>query len=128
MSASNPPRPVLIFDGDCGFCRRTVRKGREITGDAIEYLSQQSPDCARRFPGLDREALRISVHLVEPDGTVTRGAHAILRALATNPRWQWAVRLYARQRWVARVMEAVYAWVARHREGVSRITRPFFRE
>ena len=34
-----PPRdkPLLIFDGECGFCRRWVERGESLTGDRVGY-------------------------------------------------------------------------------------------
>lgn len=121
-------RPVLIFDGACGFCRRSVGRARRITGDRIEYLAQQDAACARRFPQLEGERLAESVHLVECDGRVSRGARAMFRAVAVNPRWSWLLRRYERWVWFARSSEAIYRWVARHRTLMSRVTRPFLPE
>lgn len=118
----------MIFDGDCGFCRRSVRSFKSLTGEAVEYIPQQAPECRERFPELDPEALQRSVHVVEPNGKVTSGAEAVVRALATNPRWRWPAGVYARSRLAASVLEWGYAFVARHRMLFSRISRPFLRE
>jgi predicted DCC family thiol-disulfide oxidoreductase YuxK len=129
-SGSSQPalrRPVLIYDGDCGFCRGSVQRGASITGPAVEYLAQQARECRERFPELDPEALKESVHLVEPDGRVSRGAEAVFRALGVNPRWGWAVRAYERHPLLAGFLEWSYALVARHRTLFSWLTRPFLR-
>lgn len=118
-------RPVLIYDGDCGFCRRSVARAERLTGSRVEYLAQGAAECRTRFPSLPPEALRESVHLVEPGGRVSRGAEAVLRALATQERWGWALRSYERSRWLAAVLEWAYRRVARNRTFVSWITRPF---
>ena len=35
---SNPPeKPLVVFDGDCHFCRRWIERWREMTGGAVEY-------------------------------------------------------------------------------------------
>ena len=76
----NDARPVMVFDGDCGFCRRWIARWQHATGDRIEYAAFQ--DDASRFPGVPREQFAQAVHLVEPDGRVTRGAEAVARTLA----------------------------------------------
>lgn len=121
-------RPVLIFDGECGFCRRSVARARRITGERVEFLAQQDLACARRFPKLESGRLAESVHLVEPDGRVCRGAEAMFRTVSVNPRWAWLKRRYERSAWFASLCEAVYAWVARHRVFMSRVTRLFLPE
>ena len=51
-----PPKPLLIFDGDCHFCRRWIERWREITAGAVEYAPSQ--EVAERFPEIPREAIR----------------------------------------------------------------------
>ncbi|PYK29997.1 MAG: hypothetical protein DME57_08395, partial [Verrucomicrobia bacterium] len=50
--ANPPPKPLLIWDGECHFCRRWIERWREITGDQVDYeTSQQVGD---RFPEISR--------------------------------------------------------------------------
>lgn len=115
----------MIFDGECGFCRRSVVRIRRLTGGEVEFLAQQSPDCAARFPFLDPRRLAESVYLVEPGGRVSHGAEAVMRALAVggrHPGGQWA---YERVPGLAGVLEWGYRRVARNRPFFSWLTRPF---
>jgi len=77
------PKPVLIYDGRCGFCRIWLDYGRRIAGDRIEYLASQ--DVGDRFPQIPREAYAQSVQLVRPDGSVASGARAVFESLGTLP-------------------------------------------
>ena len=65
-------RPTLLYDGDCGFCRRSVLWLIRRTGDAVDV---------RPFPSATPDA----VELTEPDGRRTRAAVACCRALAYAP-------------------------------------------
>jgi predicted DCC family thiol-disulfide oxidoreductase YuxK len=31
----------MLFDGDCGFCRRWIGKWKELTGDRVRYAPYQ---------------------------------------------------------------------------------------
>src|SRR5580693_1410000 len=95
--------PVLIFDGKCGFCRIWIDYWRQLTGKRIEYLPSQ--DVGNRFPQIPQEAYRQAVQLVQPDGTVTSGARAVFETLGL-------LRLY---RWIAGPTEALYRFIASHR-------------
>ena len=108
-------KPVLVYDGACGFCRRWVNRWRSVTGDAVDYAPYQ--DVADRFPSIPRDRFREAVQLIEPDGTVLSGAQAVLRALAHAPGSAWPLRLYERLPVVASVAESAYNFVARHRGG-----------
>ncbi len=72
-------RPVLIFDGDCHFCRFWVERWRGITAGRVDYRPFQ--DAAGDYPQIARSEFENAVQLIEPDGRVTQGADAVLRAL-----------------------------------------------
>ena len=112
-------RPVLVFDGDCGFCRLWIERWRRATGGKVDYEPFQS--AAARHPEVPREAYLEAIHLFEADRT-SRGAEAALRALAYAPRLSWLPRFYAAPG-VALVAEAVYRFIAARRPLFARLTR-----
>ena len=57
-----PAKPVLIFDGDCNFCRRWILRWQQATGERVEYIPFQDPTVAQRFPELTRERCEQAVH------------------------------------------------------------------
>src|SRR3712207_3107438 len=73
-------KPVLLFDGKCGFCRIWIDYWRQITGDAIEYGASQ--EIGSRYPQIDPDRFKRSVQLVVPSGEVFEGAEAVFRSLA----------------------------------------------
>jgi predicted DCC family thiol-disulfide oxidoreductase YuxK len=119
--AHPPEKPVLIYDGDCGFCRRWIARWKQLTGERVEYVPLQSERVASQFPELPGAALETAVHLVEPDGRVTRGAEAAFRSQACARRWP--IWIYQNVPGVAPVSEAAYRVVARNRTFFSFVTR-----
>ena len=63
-----PSKPLLLFDGDCQFCRRWIARWKNSTGDAVDYLPFQDEEIARRFPEIPPAELETAVHLIMPDG------------------------------------------------------------
>ncbi len=115
-----PGKPVLIYDGSCGFCGRWIARWKRVTGDRIDCEPSQA--AASRFPDVPESAFAEAVHLIEPDGRRSRGAEAVFRALATVPRrraWLWA---YQRVPGFAALSEWCYRVVAGHRPFFSRMT------
>jgi predicted DCC family thiol-disulfide oxidoreductase YuxK len=101
-----------------------IARWKRATGERIEYAPFQQ--AAGRVPGLlgvPREAFARAVHLLEPDGRVTRGAEAALRSLARAPGLGWGLWLYRFVPGIALLAEAGYAWVASHRPLCARVTR-----
>lgn len=113
-------RPVMVFDGDCGFCRRWVARWRHATGDRIEYVPFQ--DSAERFRNVAREDFAQAVHLIEPDGRVTHGAEAVLRTLALGAGRRAPLWWYDHVPLFAPLSEFCYGLVARRRGVADRVT------
>ncbi len=117
---SPPPRPLLLFDGDCGFCRAWIARWRPVTKDRVDYAPSQGEE--KRFPEIPPDAFRRSVQVVLPDGRVVSGARGVLTALAEGGR-RWPLRLYETVPGAAAVSEAFYRAVAANRKTASAVTR-----
>ena len=117
-------KSVVVFDGQCAFCRLWIDYWRRMTGNQVEYLAYQ--EIADRFPGIPAERFREAVHVVLPDGEVLSGARAVFQLLTHapgGPLWLW---LYDRIPGFAPTTELGYRIVARHRNFSYRVTRLMF--
>src|SRR5437763_11042028 len=123
--ANPPPRPLMLFDGNCHFCRRWIERWQEKSGGKIDYASSQ--EAGSQFPELSGDDFARAVQLVEPDGTVTSGAEAVFRVLARGGRGgRWLHALYHRVPAFAATTETLYALISRNRSTASRVTRWFW--
>lgn len=120
MTDARPQRSVVIYDGQCPFCRRLVAFARRRDGRAqFEYIAFQEPGIVQRFPQLAGVDLGDSVRLIESDGNVLAGAaavHGVLRRLRFWRHLAWIYRLPGGA-WLA---QRGYACVARHRGFLSK--------
>ncbi|MGI9172512.1 MAG: lipase maturation factor family protein, partial [Chthoniobacterales bacterium] len=119
--ANPPPKPLLIFDGDCHFCRHWVERWREMTAGAVEYASSQ--EVGAGYPEIPAEEFQRSVQFIETDGAVYRGAEAVFRSLRSVGGARLLIWLYEHVPGFAFVTETAYALVARHRTFASTMTR-----
>ena len=111
-------KAVMLFDGDCGFCRRWIEKWKAKTGDKVAYHPYQK--VIHEYPQIREEDCQKAVHLVVADGTVYSGAHAVLKALSLAGHYRlvlWSYEHIAPVRWV---LEGGYHFVARSRSWLSR--------
>lgn len=121
LTVSLPPvRPLLVWDGDCRFCERWVRRLEKRVGPTLDTAPYQ--EVATRFPEVGEGAFAEAVHLIEPDGRVTRGAEAAFRSVKDVRGWSLGWRCYRRCGLFRRVSEALYRWVARNRGWLSKVT------
>jgi predicted DCC family thiol-disulfide oxidoreductase YuxK len=124
--AAPPPKPLMVFDGDCNFCTLWIRRWRQMTGDAVDYWPSQDDRVSTQFPEIPRERFNTAVQLIETNGVVYSGAEAVFRALGKNPKHQWLLRFYEQSPAFAKTTERSYEFVAGHRTGFSRLTRWFW--
>jgi predicted DCC family thiol-disulfide oxidoreductase YuxK/uncharacterized membrane protein YphA (DoxX/SURF4 family) len=123
--ASPPPKPLLIFDGDCGFCRRWAARWQRATGDAVDYLPFQDETVPKKYPEIPRANLEEAIHLILPDGAVHTGADAVFRSLAAGGVERWLFWCYRKIPPFADLTELIYEQVAAHRQFLSRLDRFF---
>ena len=119
-------KPVMIFDGDCNFCRRWIFRWQQSTGDRVEYVPFQDPSVAERFPELPRDRCEQAVQLIDTDGRIYSAAEAVFRVQAVAPWKRWPLWCYQQVPGVAPVTEWFYRFVATHRTGFSFLTRLFW--
>ncbi len=106
-------RVVLIYDGECGFCRLWVRRLRRLMRRAPECLPFQ--DAPLEQFGLTREQCSVAVQYVDKRGRVSAGSDAVARlfigagSLWFVPGWLMVVP------GVRQISQASYRWVARNR-------------
>jgi predicted DCC family thiol-disulfide oxidoreductase YuxK len=106
---------VLIYDGECNICIRSVEWiRRQDPGGAIELLAFQDPRLPIRFPELPIQRCREAMQLLTPDGKRREGAEAVEELLRILPGFRWLAWGF-RVPGVRRLARAVYRYVARRR-------------
>ena len=118
------PKPILIFDGKCSFCRIWIDYWKHLTDDAVEYAPSQ--EVGTQYPQIPPDGFKRSVQLVLPTGEFYAGADAVFRTLAYDPSRRWPFWMYRHVPGVAAVTEALYRFIAAHRNFAYRVTVLFF--
>src|SRR5438874_2073276 len=127
LRVSNPPsKPVMIWDGECHFCRRWIERWREITAGEVEYAPYE--EIADRFSEIPRELFQCSVVYIDKTGQVFVAAEAVYRSLRCRPSKKWLWWGYQRIPGFAAISEFGYRLIARHRGFASAITRLLWRK
>ena len=74
-----PVRPTMLYDGECGFCTRTMELAAARLPDRVTWVPYQSVDLPAY--GISAAEAGRSVHLVDPSGRVEHGSAAVARVL-----------------------------------------------
>ncbi len=125
LRVANPPlKPLMIWDGDCHFCGRWIKRWRETTAGRVEYLKSQ--ERGSRFPEIPPEAYARAVQLVETDGRVFSGSAAVFHSLGLQPGGSWLAWSAVQIPGFAAVSEVAYKMIAGHRALAGIVTRFFW--
>ncbi len=119
--ATPPPKPVMIWDGECHFCRLWIERWREITRGEVEYATYQ--EVAEKFPEISRTEFQRAVACIDREGKVFFAAEAVYRSLRCRSSRKWLAWSYDHVPGFAPVSETIYKFIARHRNFGSAITR-----
>ena len=114
-------KPLLIFDGKCGFCRIWIQYWAQLTGTRIEYAASQ--EVGASYPQIPPENYGQSVQLVMPEGDVVSGARAVFTTLEYAPGMTWLMWVYDHVPGFAPVTELAYRLIAAHRTFFYHLTR-----
>ncbi len=103
---------LLVYDGDCRFCRYCVDYARARTGSRVDYRAYQT--LAPGFGGLTAQDYAAAIQLFDNGERRAQGANAafVVMQLAGAGGWLWC---YRRLPGFATNAERLYHWVARHR-------------
>ena len=112
--------PLMVFDGDCSFCRLWIAYWRNLTSGTIDYAPYQ--ETAGRFPDIPLENFKRAVQLILPDGEVLSAAQAVARSLADVPEYGWMWWTYHHVPGFAALAELLYRCVAAHRSAAYHAT------
>ena len=113
-------RPLLIYDGDCGFCVYWARYWQKLTGDRVEYRPYQ--EVAAQYPEISQAEFQRAVQFIAADGHRASAAEASFLTLSHargKGFWLW---LYKNLPGFAPVSEWAYAFTAAHRPQFFRVS------
>lgn len=113
-------RDIVIFDGDCRFCLKSVRqlKWFDRRGDRLAYVSLHDPMVAEEFPNLTHEQMMDQMFVVDTTGK-SHGGAAALRYLSRRLPLLWLAAPVLHIPFSLPVWRTLYRWVANRRYKIA---------
>ncbi len=112
------PRPLLIYDGDCGFCIYWARYWQRLTGDRVTYAPYQ--EATAQYPEIPVAEFQRAVQYVAPDGKIASGAEAAFLTLSHASGKRFWLTLYRHVPGFAAIAQLMYSFVASQRSAFYR--------
>jgi predicted DCC family thiol-disulfide oxidoreductase YuxK len=107
-------RPVVVWDGGCSFCSRSVRVLRALDlHRRLDYQGSADVAALARL-GVTQESADEEMKLVEPGGRVSGGYDAIVRIVRQLP-LGWLVSPILALPPLRALGRPAYRWIAAHR-------------
>jgi len=112
-------QPVLLFDGECAFCRDWVERLQRLDPSGIIMcLPSAERHTLKWLPSLTDGDLDRAMHFITPEGAVYAGAQALPPMLGRLPNLRWLAMAFGVPG-VPWVSEKVYSEVARRRHRLA---------
>jgi predicted DCC family thiol-disulfide oxidoreductase YuxK len=96
-SLSPPGRMVIVYDGNCAFCRRSILEIRRRDRDKrFLYMPRQTPGIEVQYPQATVGDFDTGLRLIDSSGDLYIGADAIHQIVSRLPVWRrlaWAYRV-----------------------------------
>jgi len=115
----SPEKPIVIYDGHCGFCKQRVAEWKKLPGIDVQFAPSDDALVQTRFPELLTADLQASVHYIDRSGRIFAGAEAVFLVLKQKSLFYIFLWFYRKSSLFARLSEAGYRWIARRRHSFS---------
>ncbi|MDC7996050.1 thiol-disulfide oxidoreductase DCC family protein [Altibacter sp. HG106] len=121
-----PPehKPVLVWDGECGFCAFWVQRWKKKTQGRIDFVTYQ--EIASHFQDIPLKEFKKASRLIEPDGSVFSGPDSAYRSYSYSAHPLPWHRWYTNFRWFTWLSDHGYNVIAKNRPFFFRVTRILF--
>lgn len=116
---------MMVWDGECGFCKYWITNWKSKTDAQIDYRTLQ--EVAKQFKDIPLKEFKKASRLIEPDGAVYSGPDSAYRSFLyfknTNPPWH---RWYSQYKLFSFPSDHTYNFIAKNRSFMFSLTKLFF--
>lgn len=120
-----PSHPLLIWDGECGFCAYWKEYLEEKTSPRLHFNPYQ--EVSGNFPDIPEEHFKAAARLIDTEGKVYNGPDSFYKGLyyTKTENTFWHDR-YHKSAWFRKLSDRFYIWIAANRPFLYRLTHFFF--
>ena len=126
LRTNYPPqiKALMVYDGDCGFCKYWLVKWKKISGEKIDYEPFQS--AAQKFRDIPLEEFKNAVQLVLTNGEIYSGAQAAYFTYTINKQLPFLFKAYQQFSFFRWLSNSIYRLVASNRDKAFVLTKIIF--
>ncbi len=125
---SFPPskNPLMVYDGNCGFCKYWIIRWKKISGLGVDYKSYQ--EVASNFKDIPEQHFKEAVRFIGIDGVIYNGPDAAYITYFNKNKVKFLHQWYVDKKWFRVLSDSAYQFIADNRNTMSKITIRMFGE
>lgn len=125
-STQFPPKekPVMVWDGNCGFCLYWTTKWSKVTLNKVEYLPYQI--AKDQFTDIEEFHFTEASRLIDMDGRIYSGPQSAYKTLTFGSKWAFLNQWYEKNKIFSRFSDLLYHLVAKNRNILFRLSKLSF--
>lgn len=117
-------KPLMVWDGECGFCKYWTTRWSKYTGTKVIYEPYQT--AAERFEDIDEVHFKQASRLIETDGRIYSGPRSAYRTFTYGSKWGFLDKWYENKKWFQSLSDKTYGWVEKNRNVLFKLTKALF--
>lgn len=121
-----PPqkKPLMVFDGNCGFCKYWIIKWKKLTKDSIDYAPFQK--VSNQFKDISEDYFATAVRLILLDGSIVSGPAAAYYSNKDRFVFSKLYSWYIQNTFFRKLSNILYKWVADNRSFMYKLSVKLF--
>jgi predicted DCC family thiol-disulfide oxidoreductase YuxK len=111
-TAYPPTHPILVWDGECKFCKWWKTRWELKTKNQLDFKTYQ--EVASQFQDIPLKEFKKASRLIETDGAVYSGPDSAYRSLYISGNKKWH-HWYSKNSWFEKLSDLGYNHIAKNR-------------
>lgn len=126
QARNKPEKPMMIWDGNCGFCKYWILIWKSKTTE-VDYQTLQ--DVAGQFPEIPLKEFKKASRFIDADGKIYSGPDSAFMSMwyFKNPKKHWH-RWYMNSSLFQSLSDHSYNFIAKNRSLMMKVTLAFWGE
>lgn len=123
---SYPPqaKPVIVWDGNCGFCKYWTTRWQKITKGKLDFTPYQ--EAKDYFKDIDIKHFKQASRFIDTDGKIYSGPNSAYKSLSNSGLWGFLHNWYENYSLFTNLSDGLYNLIAQNRGLFFKLTKLLF--
>lgn len=112
-------KPMMVYDGECGFCKYWVIRWKKMSEDKINF--QPFQNVYDRFTDIDKEHFKQAVRYIDLNGNIYSGPGAAYYTYFKRNKVKYLFKWYQEKIWFRKLNDKLYQFIAVNRSFIFKV-------